>query len=297
MQISKNLNHFLLISILMICLSSFFFAIHDTLLKLVSSGNLGNIKWYHHTSIGGPFGILLILLMTSFSGGIKKNIILASYKIPILRGVLGIMNFLMAFFALRYISLSIFTTLILTLPFFLVIFSYFILKEKITNSIIISLLLGFLGVIIILRPGFNIFTPYILLPIFMSMISGFNMVIVNKYNQVATPYGFSFYSLLFPFFIGLIFFMYDPYFPKLINCLLIILVWINGVLGMFFLTYAYHRTKSYSNKIAPYIYTQLIWAVILGLIFYNEFFEFFDFIGAILIILCGSIILLSKKNA
>ena len=293
---NKSLNNFLLISILMICLSSFFFAIHDTLLKLISSGNLGDIKWYHHTSIGGPFGILLILIMSYFFGGIKKNIILNSYKIPILRGILGIMNFLMAFFALKHISLSIFTTLILTLPFFLVIFSYFILKEKITNIIILSLIVGFLGVIIILRPGFNIFTPYILLPIIMSMISGFNMVIVNKYQAVATPYGFSFYTLLFPFFIGLIFFISDPFFPNAINCSLIILAWINGVLGMFFLTYAYHRTQSFSNKIAPYIYTQLIWAVILGYIFYNEFFDIFDFIGATLIVLCGIIVLLFKKN-
>ena len=297
MQIRKSFNIFLLINVLMVCLSSFFFAIHDTLLKLVSSGNFGNIKWYHHTSIGGPFGILLILIMTKFSGGIKKNIILDSYKIPILRGFLGIMNFLMAFFALRYISLSIFTTLILTLPFFLVIFSFLILKEKITNSIIFSLLLGFFGVIIILRPGLNIFTPYILLPILMSMISGFNMVIVNKYKHVATPYGYSFYTLLFPFFIGLIFFIYDPLFPELINSLLIILVWINGVLGMFFLTYAYHRAQSSSNKIAPYIYTQLIWAVLLGYIFYNEFFDFFDFVGATLIVLCGTTILLFKKHS
>ena len=54
----------LLISILMICLSSFFFAIHDTLLKYISSGKLGNIKWYHHITIGGPFGIALILFLS-----------------------------------------------------------------------------------------------------------------------------------------------------------------------------------------------------------------------------------------
>ena len=137
----------LLISILMICLSSFFFAIHDTLLKYISSGKLGNIKWYHHISIGGPFGITMILFFSFFYGGIKKNIILDSYKIPVLRGILSIANFLMAFIALKYISLSIFTTLILTLPFFLVIFSYLILKETISRTIIFSLFVGFLGVV------------------------------------------------------------------------------------------------------------------------------------------------------
>ena len=98
----------LLISILLICFSSFFFAVHDSLLKYIS---LGNIEWYHNIVIGGPFGFIILILMMIFSGGVKKNIILKSYKIPILRGMLSIANPLMAFMALKYISLSIFTTL------------------------------------------------------------------------------------------------------------------------------------------------------------------------------------------
>ena len=287
----------LLISILMICLSSFFFAIHDTLLKFISSGKLGNIKWYHHITIGGPFGIAMILFFSFLSyGGIKKNIILDSYKIPVLRGILSIANFLMAFIALKYISLSIFTTLILTLPFFLVIFSYLILKETISRTIIFSLFVGFFGVVIILRPGFNIFTPYILFPIVMSAISGFNMILVNKYKEVASPYGFAFYSIIFPFFIGLVFFINDPFFPGLKNSFLIIVTWLNGVSGMFFITYAYHRSQSYSNKIAPYIYTQLIWAVIFGYFVYDELFDIYTFIGSFLIVICGIIVLRIKKN-
>ena len=296
----KNNNHVilktLLISILMICLSSFFFAIHDTLLKYISSGKLGNIKWYHHVTIGGPFGITMILFFSFFYGGIKKNIILDSYKIPVLRGILSIANFLMAFIALKYISLSIFTTLILTLPFFLVIFSYLILKETISRTIIFSLFVGFFGVVIILRPGFNIFTPYILFPIVMSAISGFNMILVNKYKEVASPYGFAFYSIIFPFFIGLVFFINDPFFPGLKNSFLIIVTWLNGVSGMFFITYAYHRSQSYSNKIAPYIYTQLIWAVIFGYFVYDELFDIYTFIGSFLIVICGIIVLKVSKN-
>ena len=68
----------LLISILMICLSSFF-SILDTFLKYISSGKLGNIKWYHHVSIGGSFGITMILFLSFsffFLWRNKKNIIL-----------------------------------------------------------------------------------------------------------------------------------------------------------------------------------------------------------------------------
>jgi len=283
----------LLISILLICFSSFFFAIHDTLLKYIS---LGNLKWYHHITIGGPFGLMTVIALMFFSGGVKKNIILKSYQVPILRGILAIANPLMAFIALKYLSLSIFTTLILTLPFFLVIFSYFILNEKITKRIIYSLIIGFIGVIIILRPGIEAFNYYILLPIMMSAISGLNMILVNKFKTVASPYGFVFYNLLIPYLLGLILFLNEPFFPEFKIIILIGFTWINGILGLLLLTYAYHRSSLFSNKIAPYIYTQLIWAVIFGYYIYEEFIDFYTFLGSLLIVICGIIVLRVKKN-
>ena len=65
---------------------------------------------------------------------------------------------------------------------------------------------------------------------------------------------------------------------------------------MFFITYAYHRSLSYSNKIAPYIYTQLIWAVIFGYFVYDELFDIYTFTGSFLIVICGIIVLRIKKN-
>ena len=282
----------LLISILLICFSSFFFAVHDSLLKYIS---LGNIKWYHNIVIGGPFGFIILILMMIFSGGVKKNIILKSYKIPILRGMLSIANPLMAFMALKYISLSIFTTLILTLPFFLVILSYYILNEKIKKTIIYSLIIGFIGVIIILKPEIESFNFYILLPILMSAISGINMIIVNKYKSLASPYGFAFYNLLIPFLLGVMLFINEPFFPDFKTIIFIISSWIFGTLGLLFLTYAYHRSNFYTNRIAPYIYTQLIWAIIFGFIFYKDLIDIYSVIGSIFIVVCGINILILKK--
>ena len=72
--------------------------------------------------------------------------------------------------------------------------------------------------------------------------------------------------------------------------------WINGILGLLLLTYAYHRSSLFSNKIAPYIYTQLIWAVIFGYYIYEEFIDFYTFLGSLLIVICGIIVLRVKKN-
>ena len=285
-----NFKH-LLISILFVCLSSFFFAIHDSILKFISSSQ---IKWYHHMTIGGPFGLLLIITIMYFTEGLQ-NIFLQSYKIPLIRGILAIASPVMAFISLKYISLSIFTTLILTLPFFLVIFANIFLNEKITKNIFISLILGFVGVILIIRPGLVDLNIFIFFPIIMSVIMGFNMILLNKFKHIATSNVYAFYNLLIPFAFGLIFFFNDPFFPEIKYIFIIILTWINGIMGLLFITYAYHRSKSNSNKIAPYIYTQLIWAVLFGLIFYNDHFNSYSIIGSFLIVICGIMVLKQKK--
>jgi drug/metabolite transporter (DMT)-like permease len=282
---------YLLISILFVCLSSFFFAIHDSILKFISSSQ---IKWYHHMTIGAPFGLLLIITIMYFTEGLN-NIFLKSYKIPLIRGILAIPSPLMAFISLKYISLSIFTTLILTLPFFLVIFANIFLKEKITKNIFISLILGFVGVILIIRPGFINLNIFIFFPIIMSAIMGFNMILLNKFKHIATSNTYALYNLLIPFTFGLIFFLNDPFFPEIKYIFIIILTWINGILGLLFITYAYHRAKSNSNKIAPYIYTQLIWAVLFGSIFYNDHFNMYNIAGSFLIVVCGIIVLIKQK--
>ena len=286
-----NFRH-LLISILFVCLSSFFFAIHDSILKFISSSQ---IKWYHHMTIGGPFGLLLIITIMYFTEGLQ-NIFLQSYKIPLIRGILAIASPVMAFISLKYISLSIFTTLILTLPFFLVIFANIFLNEKITKNIFISLILGFVGVILIIRPGLVDLNIFIFFPIIMSVIMGFNMILLNKFKHIATSNTYAFYNLLIPFTFGLIFFFNDPFFPEIKYIFIIILTWVNGILGLLFITYAYHRAKSNSNMIAPYIYTQLIWAVLFGLIFYNDHFNTYSIIGSFLIVICGIMVLKQKKK-
>ena len=283
---------YLLISILFVCLSSFFFAIHDSILKFIGSSQ---IKWYHHLTIGAPFGLLLIISIMYFTEGLH-NIFLKSYKIPLIRGILAIASPLMAFISLKYISLSIFTTLILTLPFFLVIFANLFLNEKITKNIFISLIIGFAGVILIIRPGLGELNIFIFFPIIMSAIMGFNMILLNKYKYVATSNTYAFYNLLIPFIFGLIFFVNDPFFPEIKYFFIIILTWINGILGLLFITYAYHRAKSNSNKIAPYVYTQLIWAALFGSIFYNDQFNAYNITGSFLIVVCGIIVLIKKKT-
>lgn len=281
------------LSVILIILSSLFFTIHDTIMKIFS---VDGFLWYHYFSIGGPFGFLTLFMVMHFHGGLKKNLYIRSYRIPLLRGLLATTMPYFGFVSLKFVSLGVFTIMILVLPLLTVIFAYVLLKEKIYKSVVFSILIGFFGVILISKPGIESFNVYILFPLLLSVVSAINLVLVNKYKEIATPYGYAIYNLIFPYMFALIFFYKDPLFPSLFEISIIAFALINGIGGLVCITYAFHRSTLYSSKISPFIFSQLLFAIILGYIFFGEKLDFFEIIGAILVVFSGVLVLIKKTQ-
>ena len=102
----------------------------DAVTKFLSSSSL---IWYHYYAIGNSFALTLLLIYLFFTSGIKKNIILEnnkSYFLPVIRGVIFIPIPIIVYYALNFIPLNIFTTILMTTPFFVYIFSSLLQKEK-----------------------------------------------------------------------------------------------------------------------------------------------------------------------
>ena len=72
-------------------------------------------------------------------------------------------------------------------PIFAVIISIFILKEKLNNLIISSLIFGILGVYLVVQPGFENFNPFFLLVLFSAFLITISSMLVNKYYLI-TPF-------------------------------------------------------------------------------------------------------------
>jgi len=182
--------------IFFVCLNTFTGSSFDTITKYLS---INNYKWYHYYSIGGTAAIIIFLIFLNFIGGVKKHLILEQpnyYYVPILRGLSFIPVLLIVFFSLKHIPINIFTMLLMTTPFFLLIFAKFILKEKLNYISWVAIILGFCGVIIVLRPGISNLNIFIFLVILVAIYNAFNFTIVSKYSHIASSYGFTFYHYL-----------------------------------------------------------------------------------------------------
>ena len=71
----------------------------------------------------------------------------------LLFGVLHSFIILGSFLAYQLLSIALATLLIMSLVIWIIIFSYFILNEKITKTILISLIIAFTGVVVVFFPG------------------------------------------------------------------------------------------------------------------------------------------------
>ena len=284
------------LGIFLICLNGFTGSTFDTITKFLS---INNYNWYHYYSIGLTISLITLLIFLKLTGGVKKHILLEKkqyYFLPLLRGLQFIIITLIIFYSLKYIPLNIFTTLLMTTPFFLLIFARFILNENLNFISWISIMIGFLGVIIVLKPNNANINIYIFLVLLVAILNALNFTVVSKYSFIATSYGFTFYGLLPATLFSYLFFFIDPMFPSTKEFLLFGSSGILVMISAWAFTAAYHIAGKYSSIISPFIFFQILWGVFYGFIFFSEKISILSIIGIFVIIASGSIAIYNRNK-
>ena len=286
----------LLLGILLVCLNTFSGSTFDAITKYLS---VNNYQWYHYYSIGGTVAILFLMIFLNFIGGIKKHIFLkqrSDYLLPIFRGIFFVPILLIVFLSLKHIPINIFTMLLMTSPFFLLIFAKIILNERLNFISWIAIFIGFCGVLVVLRPNTSNLNIFIFLVLFVAVYNAFNFTIVSKYSHLASSYGFTFYQYI-PFIIfSYIFFIFDPFVPTFKELLLFSLSGIIVMISMWAWNAAYHIAGKYSSIISPFFFSQIIWGTLYGKIFFGEKFDSIAFVGIFIIIISGTIAIYNRNK-
>ena len=286
----------LITGILLVCLNTISGSTFDAITKYLSTNNY---KWYHYYSIGGTAAIFVLFIFLNFIGGIKKHIFLKQtnyYLLPIFRGIFFIPILLIVFLSLKHVPINIFTMLLMTSPFFLIIFAKLILNEKLNFISWFAIIIGFCGVLIVLRPNLSNLNIFIFMILFVAIYNAFNFTIVSKYSYIATSYGFTFYQYV-PFIIfSYFFFIFDPFIPSLKELVLFTSSGIVVMISMWAWNAAYHIAGKYSSIISPFFFTQIIWGTLYGKIFFEENFDSIAFIGIIIIVISGTIAIYNRNK-
>ena len=290
-------NKIIFIGIFIVVIQTFLGASFDTTTKFLGSNK--NFTWYHYYAIGLSFPLIIFMIYLIFFRGIKKNILFEDkkdYFLPLFRGITFIPVPIVIYYSLKQIPLNIFTPIIMTIPFFILIWSSILQKEVIAVKYWIILIVGFIGTILIAKPTLFQTNPFIYLVFLVAVYNALTSVVVSKFSNNATAIGFSFYNILPLTVFCIILFIFDP-----IHLITkdIFIICIGGTFlffANFFLNLVFHISGKFTRIISPFFFLQLIWASLLGNIFFNETLDFFSIIGMGLIVVSGTLTIISKSR-
>ena len=267
------------------------FVIHDAIINHLTEIEF---KFYHHVFFGSPW-LILIFIYLYFTRNIKTYLGSSNYSILILRGFLFLPLPYMLFISLQNITLPEWTTLNMISPILGSILAILFLGEKINYFTTTAIFLGFIGVIFIIQPGFQYFSFYYLLPIYGAFTLALQSFLANKYSNITTTLGFFVYGLVPINLVSVVLFIFDP----LINYQLFFISLFAGLIvliGVYLVTYAFQNSKNHFSSIFALFYLQILWSLLIGIIFFNEYLNFIALIGAVLIVLSGILSLQAQKK-
>ena len=176
-------------------LAFFIFASSDVIQKYAT---------INHTIFQIIFFRYLFLLIVSFVESRRKQNKLfyktKNIKIQLSRSIVSVIETVFFVSSFKYLSLATAHSVASLAPVFVVILSLLILREKIERVLWAVIIFGFVGVLIILRPGFDIFDIKSLLP----LGAGFFFALYQVITKKASEYDSDETSLFFTSIFGLV---------------------------------------------------------------------------------------------
>ena len=263
--------------ILYIILAGFFFSLMTFFVKC--SGNLPTMqKAFFRNAVA--MIVSIILLARSEEGFyIKKS----SWPCLFLRSLCGTAGLILNFYAIDRLGLADSNILNKLSPFFAIIMSVFLLKEKANKVEWLSVAIAFIGAIFVIKPSFQITSVYGLIGLLGGLGAGVAYTFVRKLGKQGERgpvivMCFSTFSCLVtvPFLIM----NYVPMSSE--QWIFLLLAGAAATGGQLSITKAY--TKAPAKEISVFDYSQIVFAALLGFLFLHEIPDCYSIIGYVIII-------------
>ncbi|WP_428642180.1 DMT family transporter [Roseibium sp.] len=275
--------------ILVMCAGIFCLCVNDAIAKQLTSGYSPIQILFLRNIIALPIAVLIACMM----GG--RNA-LRSYRpvAHLVRGVLWIGAATTFFTSMIYLELAEATALVFAAPVFVTALSALILKEQVGWRRWSAVLIGFLGVLVIVRPGAGTFQTASLLPVATAIFYAVMMISARWVDQRESVWTLMLYltgagallsALIAPFF-------WSPVKPEDLKLFIGIAVF--GTAGVTMITQAFRMAPA--SVVAPFDYGALLWATLFGWLFWNEIPGPITFVGAGIIIASGIFIVLRERQ-
>ncbi len=215
-------------------------------------------------------------------------------KYLLARSLFGLTGVVLYFYSIDNMYLADSAMLNKLSPFFVVIFAYFFLKEKISKIQIPGIIIVFAASLLIIKPQFDLSILPALAGVGGAAVAGAAYTLVRylggKEKPATIVFFFSFISV-----IGMLpIVALDFVMPSLGEFAALIGTGIFAAIGQFGLTYAYKYALA--NEVSVYNYSHIIFSAGVGFLFWGEISDIYSIIGGSIVILVSVVIYLFNRN-
>ncbi len=256
------------------------FATHDVFIKV----------------LGGTYSVLQIIFFATLFSFVPMAVTILADRttgnflphhpwLVLLRSALMVTAMSCAFYAFSVLPLAEVYSLLFSFPLIVTVLSIPILGEVVRGQRWAAVGVGLIGVLIVLRPGATDITMGHLAALAAAFCSAFASVLVRKIgNQERSAV-----LILYPMLLAIVVMsiaqpaVYQP--PSLLHLAMMALVGVLSVIAQHLIILAYRAAPA--GAVAPSQYSQIIWATIFGVIFFDEHPDIWVAVGASIIIASG----------
>ena len=274
--------------ILYIVLSAFSFAFMNAFVRL--AGDLPSIQKSFFRNLVALIFAAIVLKRSKIGFSYKKE----NLKPLILRSTFGTLGILCNFYAIDKLVLADASMLNKMSPFFAILFSYLLLKEKIDWVQAISVAGAFVGGLFIIKPSFH---NVELIPALAGFAGGlaagaaYTFVRILGQRGEKGPFIVFFFSS-FSCVTTLPFLIFQYHAMSLTQVIYLLLAGLAAAGGQFAITAAYCYAPA--KEISIYDYSQIIFSAILGFFLFGQIPDFYSGLGYIII--CGMAVFMFLYN-
>jgi len=262
----------------------------DTIAKYLSS----DLSFFQITWARYFFTVLFTLPFMFFF--FRKNLTWTTQpKLQIFRGLTLLFANVLFFYSISVISMAKALTLAFVAPLITTALSPIFLGEKVGFRRWSAVIVGFIGSLIVIRPGFIEFNLASVAALGTGFFYGIYLIITRKLHRSDSPL----LTLLLTGVVGVV-----------VASFLVPVVWINptfnqwsllalmgifACLGHLFLILSLKYADA--SKLAPFGYFEIVTNIILGYYFFSDFPDFWMWIGLLIIISSGIYITLRERSS
>ena len=258
-----------------------------------------SVKWLDQFPVGEVlfarffFGLIPILML------VPKNEIKTFYKttrpkLHAFRAVSGTLAIIALFIALREIPLADVVSLTFGGPIFVTLGSIFFLSEKVGIRRWSAVLIGFIGMLLIIKPAYEDLNIYYFFPIIFCIFFACVALSIRSLSSTEPNYRIALYFSLLSMLVGLFTLPFGWKMPNLFELFLLIFTGIIGSYANILLTISLRISEA--SLVTPTKYLNLVFAIFLGYFIWGEIPKILTLIGAGLIIISSIIIFIRETQ-